>query len=36
MAKIIKCAANNDNMTMKAEDDGDVLNMVFEATNGDR
>lgn len=23
-------------MTFKAEDDGDVLNMVFESTNGER
>lgn len=36
MAKIIKCAANNDFMTLKAEDDGDVLNLAFESTNGDR
>ena len=36
MSKIIKCAGNNDVMTLKAEDDGDVLNMVFESTNGER
>lgn len=36
MAKVIKCAGNSDTMTLKAEDDGDVLNMVFESTNGDR
>ncbi|XP_067935650.1 proliferating cell nuclear antigen-like [Watersipora subatra] len=36
MSKIIKCAGNNDVMTMKAEDDGDVLNLVFESSNGER
>lgn len=36
MGKIIKCANNSDVMTLKAEDDGDVLNMVFESSNGDR
>lgn len=36
MAKIIKCASNDDSMVLKAEDDGDVLNMVFESPNGDR
>lgn len=29
--KILKCARNDDIMTLKAEDNGDVLSMVFES-----
>lgn len=36
MSKIIKCAGANDSLVLKAEDEGDVLNMVFEAPNGER
>lgn len=36
MAKIIKCGGANDSLVLKAEDDGDVLSMVFESPNGDR
>ena len=36
MGKIVKCANNSDVMTLRAEDDGDVVNMVFESSNGER
>lgn len=36
MGKIIKCANNNDVMVLKAEDDGDILNMAFTSKNDDR
>jgi len=31
MAKILKCAANNDAITIKAEDSGDVVSFTFES-----
>ena len=36
MGKILKCAGNDDIITLKAEDDGDSLTMMFESPNGDR
>mmetsp|Transcript_24237 Transcript_24237/g.34673 ORF Transcript_24237/g.34673 Transcript_24237/m.34673 type:complete len:261 (-) Transcript_24237:1322-2104(-) len=36
MGKILKCAGNDDIITLKAEDDGDALTMMFESPNGDR
>jgi proliferating cell nuclear antigen len=36
MAKILKCAGNNDIITMKAEDDGDALTLMFESEKNDR
>jgi proliferating cell nuclear antigen len=31
LGKILKCARNDDILTIKADDDGDVLSMVFES-----
>ena len=31
LGKILKCARNDDILTLKADDDGDVLSMVFES-----
>lgn len=31
MAKILKCASNNDIITIKAQDDADTVTFVFEA-----
>ena len=36
LAKILKCAGNNDVITMKAEDDGDTLTLMFESDKQDR
>jgi proliferating cell nuclear antigen len=36
VAKILKCAANDDQITIKADDDGDTVNFVFEGKDGDR
>ncbi len=36
LAKILKCADGNDTITLKAEDEGDVINLVFENENADR
>jgi len=36
MGKILKCAGNDDIITLKAEDEGDALTMMFESPNGDR
>lgn len=36
MSKIIKCGGNDDSLVLKAEDDGDVLAVVFESSNGER
>jgi proliferating cell nuclear antigen len=30
LAKILKCAGNDDSVTMKADDDGDVVSFLFE------
>ena len=31
MGKLMKCAANDDSITLKSEDNGDLLGLVFEA-----
>jgi proliferating cell nuclear antigen len=36
MGKILKCAGNEDVITLKAEDDGESLAMVFESPSQDR
>jgi len=36
LSKIMKCAGNDDIITMKAADDADVLNLVFESQNQDK
>ena len=36
MGKILKCAGNDDIITLKAEDEGDSLTMMFESPNQDR
>jgi len=36
LSKILKCAANNDIMTIKAQDNADIVTFVFESTNGER
>lgn len=33
LAKILKCAGNDDHVTIKAPDDGDKITMTFEAKN---
>ena len=30
MQKLLRCASNDDNITLKADDNGDLLTMVFE------
>lgn len=36
LQKVLKCAANEDVLTLKAEDAPDVVNMVFENADSDR
>lgn len=36
MSKILKCASNEDAITIKAGDDGDTVTYVFESPNGDK
>jgi len=36
MAKILKCAGNDDNVTIKADDKGDVVTFMFENEKQDR
>ncbi|XP_022673339.1 proliferating cell nuclear antigen-like [Varroa jacobsoni] len=36
MAKILKCAENNDIITLKAQDDADTVTFVFESQNQDK
>jgi len=36
IGKILKCAGNDDVITLKAEDDGDSLTLMFESPNQDR
>jgi len=36
MQKLMKCAASDDVFTIKAEDNGDSMTMVFEGKNGDK
>ena len=31
MSKILKCAGNDDTMTLKAEEDNDIINFMFES-----
>lgn len=33
LSKILKCAGNDDNITLSAADDGDKLTLKFEAKN---
>lgn len=33
MSKILKCAGNDDIITLRAEDDADTLTLVFETTS---
>jgi len=35
-SKLLKCANNDDIITLKADDDGDMLEMLFEAPNGEK
>mmetsp|Transcript_13166 Transcript_13166/g.31946 ORF Transcript_13166/g.31946 Transcript_13166/m.31946 type:complete len:260 (-) Transcript_13166:229-1008(-) len=34
--KVLKCAGNDDSITLKAEDQGDTLTLMFESPNQDR
>ncbi len=36
LSKILKCAANDDAITMKSADNGDMLTFVFESPAQDR
>jgi len=36
MAKILKCAGNDDRVTIRAEDNADVVTFIFESKNDDR
>lgn len=36
LAKILKCAANDDIITIMAKDDADTVNFLFESPNQDR
>eukprot|EP01119_Soliformovum_irregulare_P006911 TRINITY_DN19320_c0_g1_i1.p1 TRINITY_DN19320_c0_g1~~TRINITY_DN19320_c0_g1_i1.p1 ORF type:complete len:284 (+),score=80.25 TRINITY_DN19320_c0_g1_i1:70-852(+) len=36
MAKILKCAGNDDTVTLKADDEGDSVSVVFETRNQDK
>jgi proliferating cell nuclear antigen len=36
MAKILKCAGNDDVLTLKAEDSGDTLTFMFESQKQDK
>ncbi|KAJ7122972.1 proliferating cell nuclear antigen, N-terminal domain-containing protein [Mycena epipterygia] len=36
LTKVLKCAKDDDECTIKAADDADVLNLVYEAKNSDR
>jgi proliferating cell nuclear antigen len=31
MQKLMKCASNDDNITLKSEDNGDLLSLIFES-----
>lgn len=31
MAKIMKCASNDDTVTLRAQEDGDTINFIFES-----
>jgi proliferating cell nuclear antigen len=36
MSKVLKCAGNDDSVTIKANDDGDTASFLFESEDGDR
>ncbi|KAJ1987753.1 hypothetical protein H4R33_002715 [Dimargaris cristalligena] len=36
LAKMLKCSGNDDIITLKANDEGDILTMLFESPNQDR
>merc|ERR1712227_356591 len=36
MGKLMKCAANDDAITLRSEDNGDLLGLVFESKSGDK
>jgi len=36
MQKLMKCASNDDNITLKSEDNGDLLSLIFESPNGEK
>jgi len=36
MSKIIKCASNDDSITLRAQEDGDTITFLFEAPNQER
>ncbi|CCI45286.1 unnamed protein product [Albugo candida] len=36
LSKILKCAGNDDALSLQAEDNGEVLNIMLEAASGDR
>ncbi|CBY07813.1 unnamed protein product [Oikopleura dioica] len=36
MQKLMKCSVNDDVLTIKAEDDGDLMTILFESQNGDK
>ena len=36
MSKILRCAGNDDAITMKAGDNGDTVTFVFESENGEK
>lgn len=36
MAKILKCANNDDTLTMKAQDNADVVTFMFESQNQEK
>ncbi|KAG8706861.1 proliferating cell nuclear antigen [Ceratobasidium sp. 395] len=36
LTKVLKCAKDDDRVTLKASDNADVLNLVYEARNSDR
>jgi proliferating cell nuclear antigen len=36
LTKVLKCAKDDDRCTLKANDDADVLNLLYEAQRGDR
>ncbi|KAI8466741.1 MAG: PCNA proliferating cell nuclear antigen [Monoraphidium minutum] len=36
LQKVLKCAGNDDVITLRAQDDGDALTLIFESPNADR
>ncbi|KAF8585994.1 proliferating cell nuclear antigen [Ramaria rubella] len=36
LTKVLKCAKDDDIVTLKATDNGDILNLIYEAKNSDR